>query len=434
MHGFSEPCRRSWLRARAVFLCAVVATLACFGRVALSHPPVATAAIVKVDRSGVIDITLVHDVLAFALNDQSQNIPDGPMFELLNGPDKVLAAALREAATRFESLTILSADGTRVPVRVVSYPSAAEVLERKARKPDYPLPIKLELHATAAVPVETKSLRLRFPEMLGIVVVTIDRPGEEPMALPLDPNELSPALNVSLGEGSRGPGDNDGVGGGDTRHGGTRNASGPLDSDTTRAGASPTTTPRRTEDSGWAGVFARFTRLGFEHILPGGPDHALFVLGLFLLSPRLRPVVLQISAFTVAHTITLTLTSLNVIGLPSSIVEPAIAASIAFVGVENLCTTKVHAWRSAVAFLFGLVHGMGVATAFNEAGFPAGQLVPSLAAFTVGVEGGHLAILFAAFLALGWTAQKPWYRARVAIPLSLGISAIALVWFVQRLG
>ncbi len=434
MHGFSEPCRRSWLRARAAILCAVVATLACFGRVALSHPPVATAAIVKVDRSGAIDITLVHDVLAFALNDQSQNIPDGPMFELLNGPDRILAAALREAATRFESLTILSADGKRVPVRVVSYPSAAEVLERKARKPDYPLPIKLELHATAAVPVETKAVRLRFPEMLGIVVVTIDRPGEEPVALPLDPNELSPVFAVSLGGGSLEPRANNPGAGGETHDVGASDAGARHDSDTTRAGPAPGAASRRTDRSGWADVFARFTRLGFEHILPGGPDHALFVLGLFLLSPTLRPVILQISAFTVAHTITLTLTSLNVIGLPSSIVEPAIAASIAFVGVENLCTTKVHAWRSGVAFLFGLVHGMCVATAFNEAGFPAGQLVPSLAAFTVGVEGGHLAILFAAFLALGWTAQKPWYRTRVAIPLSLGISGIALVWFVQRLG
>mgnify|MGYP000923236644 CR=1 FL=1 len=145
-----------------------------------------------------------------------------------------------------------------------------------------------------------------------------------------------------------------------------------------------------------------------------------------------NPAKLQISAFTLAHTLTLTLTSLNIIGLPSHIVEPAIAASIAVVGIENLFTKRVDWKRSAVAFGFGLVHGMGVATAFNEAGFPEGRLIPSLAAFTVGVEAGHLAVLAGAFALLAWTRSRPWYRTRVAVPLSLAISLVALVWFVQR--
>ncbi|MFT3685704.1 MAG: HupE/UreJ family protein [Phycisphaerales bacterium] len=149
-------------------------------------------------------------------------------------------------------------------------------------------------------------------------------------------------------------------------------------------------------------------------------------------SARAKPVLWQITAFTVAHTVTLTLTTLHVIGLPSSIVEPTIALSVAFIGFENLCTTKVHRWRHAVAFLFGLVHGMGVATAFDEVGFAPGKLVPSLAAFTVGVEGGHVAVLIAAFALLGWSRDKPWYRNRVAIPLSCLISIVALYWMVQR--
>ncbi len=106
--------------------------------------------------------------------------------------------------------------------------------------------------------------------------------------------------------------------------------------------------------------------------LPQGLDHCLFVLGLFLLIPKFKPVLWQISpAFTVAHThSTLTLTSLHIIGLSSRIVEPTIAASIAVIGIENLVTKEIHPWRPAIAFLFGLVHGMGVATAFNDAGFP----------------------------------------------------------------
>lgn len=427
----------------------VLAALLCIGREARAHPPVATSAIVKVSSSGTVDLTLTHDVLAFALNDQSQNIPDGPMFELLNGPEEVLAASLREAATRFESLCVLTAGGTRVPLRVLSYPSAAEVYGVKAKKPKYPLPIKLELHATASVPAGSTSLKIRFPEMLGIVVVTIDRPGAEPVALPLDPNESSPNFELSLlPAASATPTAHDVKVDSEKERDASRANSAKQASESSKAGSFAEAAnakdgdaastppeggaPKRSDGTGWASVFARFTILGFEHIIPNGTDHALFVLGLFLLSPKPRPVILQISAFTVAHTITLTLTSLNIIGLSPNIVEPTIAASVAFVGIENLCTTKVHAWRSGVAFLFGLVHGMGVASAFNEAGFPQGQLVSSLTAFTVGVEGGHLGILAAAFLFLGWTSRKSWYRVRVAIPLSLVISLIAIVWLVQR--
>lgn len=444
-----DPSRRSSLIARAAFLFGVWAVMICLGRDAAAHPPVATSAIIKVSPSGEVDLTLTHDVLAFALNDQSQNIPDGPMFELLNGPSEVLAASLREAATRFESLCVLSAGGKRVPLRVVAYPRVSAVYEVKAKKPAYPLPIKLELHATAAIPATSTSMKIRFPEMLGIVVLTIDRPGQEPVALPLDPNELSPEFVISLrATGSKSPTSEGLVEGSSTNHdaaekrgarddGGEGGGAGPDAVDAADSRSAETqdkdTAPKRSDGAGWTNVFARFTLLGFEHIIPSGPDHALFVLGLFLLSPKPRPVILQISAFTVAHTITLTLTSLNIIGLSPNIVEPTIAASVAFVGIENLCTTKVHAWRSVVAFVFGLVHGMGVASAFNEAGFPPGQLVSSLAAFTVGVEGGHLAILAAAFLLLGWTSHKKWYRGRVAIPLSLVISLVALVWLVQRL-
>jgi hydrogenase/urease accessory protein HupE len=192
-------------------------------------------------------------------------------------------------------------------------------------------------------------------------------------------------------------------------------------------------TPRHQPEVGMLNLFWRYASYGFRHIIPKGLDHCAFVLGLFLLSPRWKPVLLQITTFTIAHTVTLTLTSLHVIGLPSSFIEPAIAISVAFIGIENLVTTKVHPWRPAIAFFFGLVHGMGVATAFNEAPFPPGHLVPSLAAFTVGVEAGHVAVLTAAFLALGWFRDKPWYRARIAIPLSVLIAVIALIWTGQRL-
>jgi hypothetical protein len=184
---------------------------------------------------------------------------------------------------------------------------------------------------------------------------------------------------------------------------------------------------------GWLQVAWRYVALGFTHIVPRGLDHALFVLGLFLLSPRFKSLLWPVTAFTIAHSTTLTLTTFHLVRLPAAVVEPAIAATIAFVAVENLVTDKVHPWRVAVAFIFGLVHGMGFASALSDIGLPTGQLVAGLVAFNVGVEGGHLAVLACAAVLLGWSRNKPWYRKRVAIPLSVAITLVALAWVVQRI-
>jgi hypothetical protein len=358
---------------------------------ALAHPAVSAVAIIKVDPAGRVSITLTHDALAFALNEQPLRIDDEAMYALLRGPREDLAAALADAKDRLASGMRLTASGAPVPFTLTAWPTPESVDRWKSENPAGRLPVKLEFTAEATLPHGAADLSIQFPPALAEVILMLDRPGVEPLTIPLAPGEPSPAVPPFPSTASPQP---------------------------------PTAAPS---------TAARFLRLGFTHIIPQGPDHALFVLGLFLLVPRLRTVAWQITAFTVAHTLTLTLTSLHIIGVPSSVVEPAIAASIAFVGVENLLVTRVHPWRIAVAFVFGLVHGMGVATSFKEAGFPPGQLVPSLAAFTVGVEGGHIAVLLAAFAALGWTRGKPWYRSRVAVPLSLAIAAVALVWLFLRL-
>ena len=367
---------------------------------AWAHPPVGAVANIRVGYEHDLTIELSHDVLAFALNDASVNIPDGPMFELLHSPDDVLGKALADSVSRFKTLCVLTVDGERVPVEVTSSPTLAAVRAEQKARGSYPLPIKLELYAHAQLAPTAKSFRIRLPEMLGEVIVSVERPDQEISALPLKPNETSPDFDI------------------------------PQQSSENSDG---TPQPRSPSDgaSTWT-ILIRFTSLGFTHIIPDGADHCLFVLGLFLMSPKLKPVLVQISAFTVAHTLTLTLTSQHIIGMPSSIVEPAIAASIAFVGIENLLAKKVDYKRTIIAFMFGLVHGMGVATAFNEAKFPPGMLLESLAAFTVGVEAGHISVLLAAFAALTWCAERPWYRTRVAFPLSLLISVIAMFWFVQR--
>jgi len=181
-------------------------------------------------------------------------------------------------------------------------------------------------------------------------------------------------------------------------------------------------------------VFGQYLVLGFTHILPKGLDHMLFVLGLFLLSTRLAPLLWQVTAFTLAHSITLALSVYGVIALSPAIVEPLIAASIVAVAVENLLTSRLHAWRVVVVFAFGLLHGLGFAGVLTEIGLPREDFVTGLVAFNVGVEGGQLAVIALAFLGVGYGFRnKPWYRTRVVMPLSALIALTGSYWMVERL-
>jgi hydrogenase/urease accessory protein HupE len=173
--------------------------------------------------------------------------------------------------------------------------------------------------------------------------------------------------------------------------------------------------------------------LGFTHILPLGLDHILFVLGLFLLSLRLAPILWQVTAFTLAHTITLALSIYGIVSLPTSVVEPLIALSIAYVGLENILTSRLHAWRVVIVFAFGLLHGMGFAGVLTEIGLPENDFLVALLSFNVGVEFGQLAVIVLALLAVGTWRARPWYRQRIVIPASVLITLTGLYWTVERL-
>lgn len=180
-------------------------------------------------------------------------------------------------------------------------------------------------------------------------------------------------------------------------------------------------------------VFLTYIVSGFEHIIPAGLDHILFVLGLFFLSLKLGALLWQVSAFTLAHTVTLALGSLGIVTIPATIVEPLIAASIVYVGVENVLSKGLTPWRPVVVFLFGLLHGLGFASVLGVVGLPPGDFVVGLIGFNIGVEFGQLAVIALAFLAVGlWFGKKPWYRARIANPASLAISAVGAWWVVER--
>lgn len=178
-----------------------------------------------------------------------------------------------------------------------------------------------------------------------------------------------------------------------------------------------------------------YVGIGFIHIVPKGLDHILFVLGLFLLSTRMRPLLVQVTTFTVAHSITLALSLYGVVELSPSIVEPLIALSIAYVAIENIFMRSLSPWRPFVVFGFGLLHGLGFAGVLTDLGLPQGEFVEALIGFNLGVEVGQLAVILVAFLAVGlWGMSEQVYRRSIVIPASLVIAVVGLYWTVDRFG
>jgi hypothetical protein len=177
-----------------------------------------------------------------------------------------------------------------------------------------------------------------------------------------------------------------------------------------------------------------YLRLGFSHIIPQGLDHILFIVGLCLLSHRMKVIVWQATAFTIAHSITLALSMKGIIVAPSTIVEVIIAASILFVAIENILLTELKPWRIALVFVFGLIHGLGFASSLNEIGLPRNQFTLSILSFNIGVELGQLCIILAVFvLLIKPFGKKAFYRQRIIYPLSITIAAMAVYWIIERL-
>ncbi len=173
--------------------------------------------------------------------------------------------------------------------------------------------------------------------------------------------------------------------------------------------------------------------LGLEHIIPTGLDHILFIIALCLLNTRVKTIIWQATAFTLAHSITLALSLKNVIHLPSEIVEPIIALSIVFIAIENLLFRELHAWRVLIVFVFGLVHGLGFAASLNEIGLPPNKFLLSILFFNIGVELGQLiVILLVYFTLIRPFGKKSYYYKRIVFPISIAIALVAAYWTVER--
>ena len=185
-------------------------------------------------------------------------------------------------------------------------------------------------------------------------------------------------------------------------------------------------------------VFKNYIKVGFVHIIPKGLDHILFVVGLFLLSAKLKPLLIQVTTFTLAHSVTLALGIFGIITLTDKHmewVEALIAASIVYVCIENIYSNKLNRWRPLIIFGFGLLHGLGFASVLGDVGLDSGSFVTGLIGFNIGVEIGQLTVVAVCFLAVGlWFRNKPWYRKVITIPASIIIALIAIYWVLERTG
>ena len=178
--------------------------------------------------------------------------------------------------------------------------------------------------------------------------------------------------------------------------------------------------------------FYIFVKAGFQHIIPEGIDHILFVLGLFFSCITFRSLLWQVTAFTVAHSITLVLAAQGLVQLRGDIVEAIIALSIVWVAVENCLYKEPSKWRYMIVFAFGLLHGLGFAALLTQYGLPKDNFISMLLAFNLGVEFGQLAVLVIAFVLIKMIMKKNWYSNEIKIPASLIIAGIGLFWFIER--
>lgn len=274
----------------------------------------------------------------------------------------------------------LDFDGRRSQTRLTS------VTRHEAEDKDRPAVI--DIIAEGVVPPKAAQATFRFDLVASAYSLSIHRPGQdEPTLLWVEGDARSPAFSLT-----------------------------------------------DAEEKSRANILSDYVALGFTHVLPLGLDHILFILALCLYAPRLRPLLIQASAFTLAHSATLALTMTGLINPPSSLVEILIAVSIAYVAVENLAQPKASARRPLIVFAFGLFHGMGFAGALREAAPLSTDLVPALIGFNIGVEFGQLAVIGLYILLVGfWTRSRRWYRAWIVSPLSLAIAAAGAAWTWERL-
>lgn len=380
-----------------MLLCKLTLILALSSTLARAHEVVPTIADLTV-MEGSAELSLRINLEAFLAGvdldtvEDTNEAPQAADYDALRAlSEDALAARAVELLDGWNALPVLSIDGTPLVLESLS------IVVPEGVDPELPRIAEWLLAADAP---EGSALTVAWPDGGGDLVVR-QQGVEEPFTGLVSGGASSPAITLSGGN----------------------------------------------AQSGWQ-AFASYIPVGFDHILPQGLDHILFVLGLFFLSTHLRPLIWQVSAFTLAHTLTLALGALGLVTVPASIVEPLIAASIVYVAIENIFFHKLNTWRPIIVFGFGLLHGLGFASVLGEFGLPEDQFIPALLGFNVGVEVGQITVIAIAF-ALIWIAVFGARRARlegvedmvaeypvmfraVSITGSVLIAIIAAYWVVER--
>lgn len=370
-----------WLKLRLV-LAFSSALLSLWLGSAMAHEVQPTIADLSSDRQ---TVTLEFDVnlaallsginLDFTLN--TDDAEDAEVYNALRAlPPVAIASRAGELLPKWNAVPVLSSGGDALPLSLVS-----AITDDVA---NLELPRLTRLVLSATVPDGARSVVVTWPAGSGALVLR-QQGVSEPYTGFLNGGSASPEITLS---------------GGDAQ-------------------------------SGWV-AFLTYIPVGFDHILPKGLDHILFVLGLFFLSAKFAPLLWQISAFTLAHTVTLAMGALGWVNVPGSIVEPLIAASIVYVAVENIFAAQLTPWRPVIVFLFGLLHGLGFASVLGDFGLPEGHFIPALIGFNIGVELGQLTVIAMAFAAVGWCVSNDWYRRAVSIPASCLIAVIGGWWVIER--
>jgi hypothetical protein len=173
--------------------------------------------------------------------------------------------------------------------------------------------------------------------------------------------------------------------------------------------------------------------IGFTHVLPYGYDHILFIMSLYFFNVSSKTIFIQCSVFTLAHSLTLVLSTYGLITVSSSFIEPLIAVTILITSLENILHNSVNTWRLCFVFLFGLLHGLGFANALQKIGINQANFKISLLAFNIGVELGQITVVIMVYvLIVKWFKNKIWFKERVVYPISSVIGCVALYWTISR--
>lgn len=448
---------RSVMKWIAVWLLLLAAGLAG------AHPANVPSAKIKVAPDGHYVARIRFDAIAFATGVSPKNADDVAMDDLLDGPEADLRYALASAAQRFRREFRALPGGQ---IDRLDFPTVHAVRRFLDAKPVPRLPVMLTAVVQGHLVPGARSVAFVYPSTFDTVIQTVEIPYREPVSEPVTPGNLSGSVPIpteaelaqteadfraprtsALLPSTVPPQAPPQVTSPSPR---TPEATqpavtgtpsppralprsprvvtqvpAPVPSATVEATAEPVSFPRS--------PFLTYLGMGFTHILPEGVDHILFVLGLFLFGTRNRALLKQITAFTLAHSVTLALAAFDVVRLPGRIIEPVIALSIAVVALENLFASREHRWRTAVVFGFGLIHGLGFAEVFHDAGLRGPGLLTALLSFNLGVELGQCAVVAMALLVFGWFRGHAKYRKWVVVPGSALIAMVALVWTVQRI-